>query len=452
MNVRVGFYICHCGINIAYKVDVQDVAACIQTLPGVEVSRDYQFMCSDPGQDMIIQDIQDFSLNRVVVASCSPRMHEKTFQNACRRAGLNPYLFQMTCVREHCSWVIEDSEEATAKAKHLAAAAVFRVQGHEKLYPRQERVHPDVLVVGGGIAGMQAALDVAHAGHQVHLVEKSPAIGGHMLQFDKTFPTMDCAACIGTPKMVDVGQNPNINLLTYSEVKEVSGFIGNYQVTVHKKPRYVDIDKCTGCGDCAVTYMDEEIQPREHEGQLWVDRIKIDEAKCIQCGACIQACREENPENPALSSILHQRMDSGSEQPIEPPSSSAFQRLLGMNQQERQEFWRDKLSKCIKCYGCIDQCPVHLGEPEKLRLSRWIQPGQVPPQHPDFHLLRAYQIFDACILCGECESTCPASIPIKALQDLVCCFSPELVFELVPGSGKEVQEAIIGFVHSQRTS
>ncbi|MGM0423695.1 MAG: FAD-dependent oxidoreductase [Thermodesulfobacteriota bacterium] len=251
MDARIGFYICHCGINIAYKVDVQEVAAFIQTLPGVVVSRDYQFMCSDPGQDMIIKDIQEHSLNRVVVASCSPRMHEKTFQNACYRAGLNPYLFQMTCVREHCSWVIEDPEEATHKAKHLAAAAVNRVQLHQKLYPRQESVHPDVLVVGGGIAGMQAALDVARSGHQVYLVEKTPSIGGHMLQFDKTFPTLDCAACIGTPKMVDVGQNPNINLLTYSEVKDVSGFIGNYQVTIHKKPRYVIEGVCTGCGECA---------------------------------------------------------------------------------------------------------------------------------------------------------------------------------------------------------
>ena len=250
MDLRIGFYICHCGINIAYKVDVREVAAYIHNLPGVVVSKDYQFMCSDPGQDMIIQDIQDLGLNRIVVASCSPRMHERTFQNACRRAGLNPYLLQMTCVREHCSWVTEDPSRATSKAKHLAAAAVSRVRRQAKLYPRQERVHPDVLVIGGGIAGIQAALEVAGSGHRVHLVEKAPSIGGHMLQLDKTFPTLDCAACISTPKMVSVAQEPNINLLTYSEIQEVKGFVGNYQVTVRRHPRYIDADKCTGCGLC----------------------------------------------------------------------------------------------------------------------------------------------------------------------------------------------------------
>ncbi|MBW1963389.1 MAG: FAD-dependent oxidoreductase, partial [Deltaproteobacteria bacterium] len=250
MSIRIGFYICHCGINIAGKVRVEEVAAFIKQMKNVVVARDYRFMCSDPGQDMIEKDIRQYGLNRVVVASCSPRLHEKTFQGACQRAGLNPYFFQMASVREQVSWVTENEQEATQKAKTLAAAAINRVNYHESLETREVSVHPDVLVVGGGIAGMQAALDIGASGHKVYLVEKDPTIGGHMLQFDKTFPTLDCAACIGTPKMVEVAQNPNIELLTYSEVKEVSGFIGNYTVKVHRKPRYVKEGVCTGCGEC----------------------------------------------------------------------------------------------------------------------------------------------------------------------------------------------------------
>jgi len=250
MSTRIGFFICHCGVNIAGKVRVEEVAEFVRGLRNVVVARDYKFMCSDPGQEMIVKDIEELGLNRVVVASCSPRMHEKTFQGACQRAGVNPYFFQMASVREQVSWVTEDEDEATRKAKTLVAAAINRVNYHQSLAPREVSVHPDVLVVGGGIAGIQASLDIANAGHKVYLVEKQPTIGGHMLQFDKTFPTLDCAACIGTPKMVSVGQDSNIELLTYSEVDEVSGFVGNYKVKIRKKPRYIDVNKCTGCGDC----------------------------------------------------------------------------------------------------------------------------------------------------------------------------------------------------------
>ncbi|MFH1983542.1 MAG: FAD-dependent oxidoreductase [Pseudomonadota bacterium] len=251
MPLRIGFYICHCGINIAYKVDVAAVAAFAGQLPDVVVSRDYKFMCSDPGQEMIEKDIREQGLNRVVVASCSPRLHEKTFQSACLRAGLNPFMFQMASVREQVSWVTADPEEATRKAKTLAAAAINRVRYHHRLQSREVPVHPDILVVGAGIAGMQAALDIGNSGRKVHLVEKDTTIGGHMLQFDKTFPTLDCAACIGTPKMVEVAQNANIALYSYSEVAEVSGAIGNFNVTIRRKPRYVKEGICTGCGECA---------------------------------------------------------------------------------------------------------------------------------------------------------------------------------------------------------
>jgi len=250
MSERIGFYICHCGINIAYRVRVKEVAEYVATLPGVAISRDYLFMCSDPGQELIENDIKGHHLTRVVVASCSPRMHEKTFRGACERAGLNPYrAFHMVSVREHVSWVTEDENEATEKAKVLVGAGVMRVTHQHELVPGKFSVCTNTLVVGGGIAGMQASLDVAKAGFKVYLVERQATIGGHMLQYDKTFPTLDCAACIGTPKMVSVGQEPNIELLSYSEVEDVSGFIGNFKVKVRRKSRYVE-NNCTGCGEC----------------------------------------------------------------------------------------------------------------------------------------------------------------------------------------------------------
>ncbi len=295
MAIRIGFYICHCGINIAYRVRVEEVAAFARQLPNVVVARDYKFMCSDPGQEMIENDIKMQGLNRVVVASCSPRLHEKTFQAACRRAGVNPYFFQMASVREQVSWVTADEDDATRKAKTLAAAAIQRVNRHHALETREVKVHPDVMVVGGGIAGMQAALDIANGGHKVYLVEKQTTIGGHMLQFDKTFPTLDCAACIGTPKMVEVAQNPNITLYSYSEVKEVSGFIGNYTVTVRRHPRYVKEGICTGCGECAKACpvsvpndWDVGIGTRQAIGRAFpqaipitFDIVKKDRAPCI---------------------------------------------------------------------------------------------------------------------------------------------------------------------------
>ncbi len=250
MSERIGFYICHCGINIAYRVRVQEVAEYVAKLPNVAISRDYLFMCSDPGQELIEKDIREHHLTRVIVASCSPRMHEKTFRAACQRAGLNPYrAFHMVCVREHVSWVTESEDEATEKAKNLARAGILRVVHQSDLTPATFPVCTNTLIVGGGIAGMQAALDVAKAGFKAYLVERQPTIGGHMLQYDKTFPTLDCAACIGTPKMVSVGQESRIRLLTYSEVENVSGFIGNFKVSVRRKARYVETN-CTGCGEC----------------------------------------------------------------------------------------------------------------------------------------------------------------------------------------------------------
>ncbi len=250
MEPRIGVYICHCGSNIADTVDVAAVAEFAQGLDSVVITRDYKFMCSQPGQELIKNDIKELGLNRVVVASCSPTMHEPTFRRACQEAGVNPYLFEMANIREHCSWVTEDKRLATEKAKALVSAAVRRVYYHQPLEMREVPINPNTLIVGGGIAGIQAALKIADSRHMVYLVERSPSIGGHMAQLDKTFPTLDCSACILTPKMTQVGSHPYIELLTYSEVEEVSGYIGNFKVKVRKKPKYVDEDKCTGCGLC----------------------------------------------------------------------------------------------------------------------------------------------------------------------------------------------------------
>ncbi len=250
MEPRIGVYICHCGSNIAGTVDTAEVVRFAQGLEGVVAARDYKFMCSDPGQEMIKKDIKELGLNRVVVASCSPTMHEPTFRRVCQEAGINPYLFEMANIREQVSWVTEDRKAATDKAKALVSAAVRRVYYHQPLEVKEVPVNPNTLVVGGGIAGIQAALKVADSGHKVYLVERTPSIGGHMAQLDKTFPTLDCSACILTPKMTQVGSHPFIELLTYSEVEEVSGYIGNFKVKIKKKARYVDEDKCTGCGVC----------------------------------------------------------------------------------------------------------------------------------------------------------------------------------------------------------
>jgi heterodisulfide reductase subunit A len=249
-EAKVGVYVCHCGLNIAGKVDVDRVVEFAATLPHVAVARNYTFMCSDPGQELIQQDIRDGLVNRVVVASCSPLMHEATFRRATAAGGISPFCFQMASIREHVSWVTADAGDATEKAKALVAGAVRRVAAHEHLERRQVPVHPDVLVVGAGISGIHAALTLANAGKHVYLVEREPSIGGHMAMFDKTFPTLDCAACILTPKMVQLGQHPNVELLSYSEVEAVSGYVGNFKVRVRKKARYVDEELCNGCGLC----------------------------------------------------------------------------------------------------------------------------------------------------------------------------------------------------------
>lgn len=250
MDAKVGVYICHCGNNIAATVDMEEVTRHASTLTGVHAARNYRFMCSEPGQEIIKQDIKELGINRVVVSACSPRMHEITFRRACSSAGLNPYLFEMVNIREHCSWVHDDIEQATEKAKALIHAGVSKVIRHEPLETKEAPVNPNTLVVGGGIAGIQAALEIANAGKQVYLVEKEPSIGGHMAQLDKTFPTLDCSACILTPKMVALRQHEKVKLFTYSEVESISGYVGNFKARIKKKARYVNEELCTGCAEC----------------------------------------------------------------------------------------------------------------------------------------------------------------------------------------------------------
>lgn len=249
--MRIGVFVCWCGSNIGGVVDVPRVAAQAAGFPHVVHSVDYKYTCSEPGQKMIVEAIKKHNLDRVVVASCSPRLHEPTFRKTISRAGLNPYLLEMVNIREQCSWVhAKEPDKATAKAIDLVRMAVAKAARLEPLFEGAIPVTKKALVIGGGIAGIQAALDIADAGHKVIIVEREPTIGGKMVMLDKTFPTLDCSACISTPKMVAVAQHPNIELLTYAEVTSVSGYIGNFSVTIKQKARYVDHNKCTGCGTC----------------------------------------------------------------------------------------------------------------------------------------------------------------------------------------------------------
>ncbi|MGF7185921.1 heterodisulfide reductase subunit A [Desulfitispora alkaliphila] len=312
MSEKIGVYVCHCGSNIAATVDVERVAKEAEKLDQVVVAKEYKYMCSDPGQELIKNDIEENGITRVVVAACSPRMHEPTFKSALEQKGLNGYLLEMANIREQCSWIATDPKASTEKAINLVKAAAKRVVHHKPIYEKEVPVNKATLVVGGGISGIQAALQIADAGHPVYMVEREPSIGGHMAKFDKTFPTMDCAACILTPKMVNVNSNPNITLHTCSEVTKVDGYVGNYKVKIKKNPRYVKESVCTGCGDCEPACVlkgkiscdfDEGLSNR---GAIYIPfpqatplKARVDEERCLylakgKCSqACVKACARE---------------------------------------------------------------------------------------------------------------------------------------------------------------
>ncbi len=248
--MKIGVFTCHCGTNIAATVDVEKVAQAAAEFPGVTFSTAYNYMCSDPGQNIVKKAIKEHALDRVVIASCSPSLHEKTFRKCVEDAGINPYLVEMANIREHCSWVHPEGEQTTAKAIELVRIAVAKVSRDRPLEMTYTPIEKKVLIIGGGIAGIQSAIDIAFANYPAVIVEREPSIGGRMASFDKTFPTLDCAACILTPKMVTVSQSEHVTIHTYSEIEEVTGYVGNFTVKIRKKPRSVDINKCTGCGVC----------------------------------------------------------------------------------------------------------------------------------------------------------------------------------------------------------
>ena len=247
---RIGVFVCHCGSNIAATVDVKKVVEMAKLEPGVVHSEDYPYMCSEAGQLKIIEAVKEHKLTGIVVCSCSPRMHEATFRKTATRCGINPYMVEIANIREHCSWIHKDIEEATEKAVILARAAIAKVNLNAPLQAGESSVTKRALVIGGGIAGIQTALDIAEAGFEVDIVEKEPSIGGRMSQLDKTFPTLDCSACILTPKMVEAAAHEKITIFTYSEVEKVSGFVGDFTVDIRQKARGVDMENCTGCGAC----------------------------------------------------------------------------------------------------------------------------------------------------------------------------------------------------------
>jgi len=304
---KIGVFVCHCGTNIAGTVDVHAVAEALKNEPGVVFSTDYPYMCSETGQNIIKNAIRDNELTGAVICSCSPRMHEVTFRKAATAAGLNPYMMEIANIREQCSWIHKDMPTGTAKAIVLGRAAVAKVNLNVPLIAGESPVTKRALVIGGGIAGIQTALDIAEAGFEVDIVEKSPTIGGKMAQMDKTFPTLDCAACILTPKMVDAAQHDNIHIYAYSEITDVKGFVGNFTVTIKKKARYVKENICTGCGDCTKKCPQKKIENEFNLGMNNRSAIYIPFAQAVpkiatidpehctmlktgKCGICAKVC------------------------------------------------------------------------------------------------------------------------------------------------------------------
>jgi len=294
---------------------------------------------------------------------------------------------------------------------------------------KQEKVGA-VLVLGGGIAGIQAAIDLAESGQKVYLLTTEPAIGGMMPRLDKTFPTNDCSMCILSPKLVEAGRHLNIELLTCADLESIEGEAGRFSVKVRQRPRYVDPDKCTGCGLCANVDVPDPSELVEHQGELWIKRLRVDEIKCVQCGDCARACTKENPDAPSMSSVYQEQTFGAAGAGLSEGAGAELRRVLGMSKEERLAYWQQAMSKCIKCYGCRDICPVFIDS--ECRLQDWAEPGVLPPA-PLYHLARAYYISERCTHCGFCEDTCPSRLPLRTLVDVIKHEDRETLFEFVPG-------------------
>ncbi len=320
---RIGVFVCHCGENISRTVDVKRLIEEASQWLGVVHAMDYKYMCSDPGQNLIREAIRTHALNAVVVAACSPRMHEPTFRRACALEGLNPFRCEMANIREHCSWVHSDVEEATRKATGILRSIVEKVGRNTAMEPIRVPVTKRALIIGGGIAGIQAALDIADAGHQVVLVEKSPSLGGHMAQLSETFPTLDCSQCILTPRMVDVYQHPRIRLHVFAEVDGVDGFIGNFKVRVRLNAKSVDHNRCTGCGECIQACPVKKVPSEFNEGLSTRKAIYVPFAQAvpnkpvIDRNACLRflSCAKKGSD-PAVSKVCGKCMDACPLQPV----------------------------------------------------------------------------------------------------------------------------------------
>jgi heterodisulfide reductase subunit A len=303
---RVGVFVCHCGLNIAGMVDIKQVVEQATKHPDVAYAADHKYLCSEPGQALIKDAIRQHNLHAVVVAACSPAMHEVTFRNLVQTAGLNRHECEIANIREQCSWVHDDSRTATSKAHIAVRQSIEKAKLDEPLDPISVPVTRRVLIIGGGIAGIRAALDVANSGYQVYLVEKTGTIGGRMAQLSETFPTLDCSTCILGPLMVEVYRNPNIKLLRLSQVEEVKGYIGNFKVRVRQEPQYVDVSKCNSCGECTKV-CPAEVPNEFDSGLTWRKAIYIPFAQAVPpayvldaksclgllpraCGECKKAC------------------------------------------------------------------------------------------------------------------------------------------------------------------
>ncbi len=422
---RIGVYVCHCGVNISQTVDVVSCREFAAQCPNVTVARDYRFMCSNTGQDLIRGDIEELGLNRVVVAACSPLMHELTFRDACEEAGLNKYLFQMCNIREQCAWVHDDRTLAREKARALINGAIRRVACHEPLTPVVARINPATLVIGAGIAGIQASLEVAEAGHSVYLVEREPSIGGKMALFDKTFPTLDCAACILTPKMVSISHRRNIRLLTWHEIEDVSGYIGNYKVRLRRKPRFVDTAKCTGCGQC-VSHCPATRRPSHRQILIGGEVLAVTRPQRIDAGGNgnghpvqRRTTRQDVPfERPDemtqvrpgertadIQSRVEFAADVQKREPAEKSGPSPLQRYLKVVKAFRK-LSADKKAKartgeCSGCGLCVEICGGLVG-------AKAIRMAEVGRDDRGRAIRRPVpESVDSCIACGACAQVCP---------------------------------------------